>query len=257
MTAIEVRRYEMLVRVHEFGQAHSDWFPPSSVGAESLATVAAAVAQLREQAISHQVAGRDGRHRTMRARKALLARLTAIAKTASVLAEDTPGLDEPFHYTKKQRDQALITTARAFAQEAAAFEARFVAHGMPATFVAELNAEIEALAQAIRHAELGRRSRVATRASMAAAVESGSAAVRKLEVVIANARRDDPATMADWERSRRVDLPRRSRRVVTAAPTPATPVTPATPGTPVTPLTMADRAPAASSGVSIDGSVRT
>ena len=41
MAAIETRRYEMLVRVRDFGDAHGDLFPTSSLAREQFTAVAA------------------------------------------------------------------------------------------------------------------------------------------------------------------------------------------------------------------------
>ena len=43
MTTIETRPYEMLVRVRDFGEAHRDRFPASSVAGQAFATVGEAV----------------------------------------------------------------------------------------------------------------------------------------------------------------------------------------------------------------------
>ena len=52
MTRMEMRRYGMLGRVRDFGQAHRDLFPESSVGGQAFATVAAAVAELSDHAVA-------------------------------------------------------------------------------------------------------------------------------------------------------------------------------------------------------------
>ena len=60
MTALQTRQFEMLTRVHEFGQSHADTFPARSAGAEAFEAVAAAIRQLSEEAVSQCLATRDG-----------------------------------------------------------------------------------------------------------------------------------------------------------------------------------------------------
>ena len=51
MTNKETRRYEMLVRVRDFGEAHRDLFAKSTPGGEAFAAVADAVRQLSDHAV--------------------------------------------------------------------------------------------------------------------------------------------------------------------------------------------------------------
>jgi hypothetical protein len=224
MRSMETRRYEMLVRVHEFGEARPERFPADGAGARAFATVAAAVLQLREHAVSEQLAARNGAAAKARAREALSAELDTVSRTARVLSSDTPGVGEAFRRQKDQPDQALLTAGRAFAQQAAAFRSQFVRHGLPDTFIEDLTSRVEAFAQAIRHHEAGRTGQAAARVRIEAALASGCGAVRTLEVIMANQLGADAATIAAWARARRVEYPRRSKR---AAPAPvASPPTP-------------------------------
>ena len=103
---------------------------------------------------------------------------------------------------------------------------------MPATFIDDLGVCLDALAQAMRHREAGRNEQAAARVTIKAAIASGIEAVRTLDVVLANQLRDEAATMAMWERSRRVEYPRRARRLAPIPPTPAVPPSPAEPSRP-------------------------
>ena len=232
MTALQTRQLEMLTRVQAFGQIHAGTVPERSVGAQAFAAIATAIRHLSEQAVSQRVATRDGQSAQVRARAALVAQLDAISRTARVLARQRPGFDEAFRRPKTRSDQALLATGRAVAQEAAVFRDQFVGHGMPATFIDELGAGIDALAQATRHRDANRNGQAAARVTIKAAVASGIEAVRTLDVVLANQLRDDAATMAMWERSRRVEYPRRTRKLVPIVPTPAVPPSPAEPRRP-------------------------
>ena len=59
MTSIETRRYEMFVRVRDFGETHGNLFPESSVAREQFATVECS-SEAVEPACRREDVGRAG-----------------------------------------------------------------------------------------------------------------------------------------------------------------------------------------------------
>lgn len=223
MNTIETRRYEMLVRVRDFGNTHRDLFPTGSPGEREFAAVEVAVTELSRHAVtkmSSQGAARDGGERRQAARTALREQVDAISRTAGLMAEDRPDLAERFRMPKVRTDQALLTAGRLFVRDTQTFEAEFLARGMPTAFRADLNTAAERLEHALHDRDAGRAEQTAARAGISAALESGVAAVENLDVIIANRLRGDAVTMAVWERERRVKYPKTAGNVV-AAPIPA------------------------------------
>lgn len=210
MNTIERRRYEMFVRVSNFGEEHGNLFSEASRAREQFAEVAAAVTELAAHDVSKLSAVREGRHTKAMAREALFDGLNAIRRTARTIAEDTPDLEDKFHLPDFPSDQALITAGRLFVRDAEAFTAGFIGHGMPATFVADLRELVDRFEQAIHEREAVKNDRTAARASIDAASASGMAAIRKLDAIVTNQLKD-PVTMAVWKRDRRIGFPRRSR----------------------------------------------
>ena len=215
MNAVQSRRYEMLVRVEDFGDAHADLFPESSLARRTFAIVAEAVQQLNAHTVS-KLSAVPGMTTKALARADLTDRLEAISQTARILAEDTPDLEEKFVLPRILTNQALLMTARVFAQDADPLKDRFIAHVMPETFLADLGEAIGRFEQATHQREAGKDERIAARKRIEAAVTSGLAAVRALDAMVANRLRDDPATVAVWKRDRRVQYPNRPRIVVDA-----------------------------------------
>jgi hypothetical protein len=211
MNTNETRRYEMLVRVRDFGKEHGDLFPISSPGGKAFAAVEAALAELSRYAlskVSSHGAARDGGETRKAPRTALREQVDAISRTARLMSEDRPELAGKFGVPKARTDRALLTAAGAFARDVEASEAEFVALGMPPTFRADLNTAIERLERGLHGRDAGRTEYAAARAGIRAALESGMAAVQKLDVIVANRLRGDPVTMAVWERDRRVRYPK-------------------------------------------------
>ena len=88
MNAVQSRRYEMLVRVRDFGDAHADLFQESSLAQQTFAAVAEAVEQLNAHTVS-KLSAAPGMTPKVMARADLQDRLEAISQTARVIAEQT------------------------------------------------------------------------------------------------------------------------------------------------------------------------
>ncbi len=220
MKIVAIRRYEMLVRVKEFGAAHADAFPETSLGGQTFAAVATAVDALQAQ-LTAQASGakRDALSQKAAARQALRDAIDAIARTARAIGTDTPGVKDKFALPHSRGDQRLLASARAFAQNAAPLTDQFTTHNMPATFVTDLNNAIAAFERAILGYAIVQENAAAAKKAIAAALEAGEAAVLRLDAIVSN--KVDAEALAMWEEARRVS------RVGLGSARPASPVAPA------------------------------
>ncbi len=225
MRHVDTLRYEMLVRVRDFGAAHSTAFPEGTLGIQLFAEVNTAVEELGQHAateVSGRGAAREGTSTKALARSALHQQLEAINRTARALAVETPGLDDKFRMPRRWRDQALLASARAFAQDAEALAPAFIAHAMPKSFLTDLDNGIAAYEQALRDHQAGKGRGITAGAHIRATLQAGFNAVVRLDAVVANQLRDDPSSTTLWESIRRVEHPPRARRRrVTSSTTPA------------------------------------
>jgi molecular chaperone GrpE (heat shock protein) len=219
MKSIETRRYEMLVRVRNFGQTFGRLFPQSSLAGQMFGTIADAVKHLEEHNVAMMSTAPAAKNTRAIARDALRNRLEAIARTAREIAESTPGLEDKFALPEGANDQELLTAGRLFVRDAEPFKAQFIALALPQTFVSDLTHVVDNFERALRDRDAGKSENTAAKASIESALASGLAAVRKLDVIVSNTLQDDAVTMAVWERERRV----RYRNRVKAAVTPASP----------------------------------
>lgn len=258
MTKHDTVRYEMLVRVRGFGEAHRDAFPEASVGGQAFAAVSAAVLQLGQHAISKMAAASEGRRTKALKRSALLDRLTTIERTARIVADGKPGFADGFQVPRRKSDQAVLTAGKVFAQNAEPLAREFVAHGLPETFLAELNAQVEQFDQSLRRRDAGRSEQTAAKAGIDLALASGLAAVRKLDIIVTNQFQNDSVTLAVWERDRRLDhwRSRKSASVTvddTDTPEIPAPVSPAKPSPESAPAPVAadDDQPAAEAALKV------
>ena len=139
--------------------------PESSVAGKAFETVARAAADVETYATAKLLTAEEGK-KSKAAARAIVERLTTIARTARVIAETTPGADGVFQLPEKKSDVALLTTARAFIREGEAAKERFVTLGMPDTFVAELEALVDGFEQAIRDRRAGKTGLAAAQAGL-------------------------------------------------------------------------------------------
>ena len=218
MNTTQTRQYKMLAGVREFGENHRDLFPESSRAGQAFGQVAAVVAQLGVHAVSKMLTAREGKQNRANARRALIDQLQKMHRTARVMAEATPGLDDKFRLPHPRTDPALVTAGRAFARDAVPFKGQFIERAMPKMFLRDLDDLVAKFEDATRQCDVAREGNTAARASIKAALSSGFAAVRELDAIVANHLHDDPVTLAVWESERRVKYPRPGK---TEGPAPA------------------------------------
>ncbi|MGB7923671.1 MAG: hypothetical protein WCF57_10545, partial [Pyrinomonadaceae bacterium] len=144
--------------------------------------------------------------------------LEAISRTAAslALAGTTPGLEDRFRMPRGNNDQALINSARAFAQDAAPIAARFIDFGLPQDFIASLNTAITEFEQAINRQNTGRDTHVAATSAIDDALERGIKIVGQLDAIVRNKYADDKPQLAAWQSASHVE--RSPQRTPTTPP---------------------------------------
>lgn len=217
----ERRRHQMFVRVRDFGQAHANDFAAGSFALQLFTNIGTVVTTLDGHAAS-EVSGRgDARQGTQsrsQARAALRDDLEAINRTAKAMAEDVPGIDDKFRVPRGNNDLEMLNAARAFKADAEPLKAQFVAHELPANFLEDLQADIDAMEAAISDQSSGVGDAVAAGAAIDDTVSSGVDIVRKLDAIVRNKYANNPAALAEWTSASHTErAPRRS------APAPSPP----------------------------------
>ena len=201
MRDTERRRYEMFLRVREFGASRATQFPLTTLAGELFARLNTVIDELG----THTTAQSSGRSATQQssaskaaAREELRRDLEAISRTARVMAFSTAGLEDKFRAPRSVADQALLATARAFAADAHPLSAEFTRRGLPDDFLDDLNADIEEFEQAINQKIQKRGAQVAATAAIDSALERGSDTVRELDAIMRNRLANDSSSLAAW-----------------------------------------------------------
>jgi hypothetical protein len=232
MNSLDIHRYTMLVRVREFGAAHRDLFPAAGTAGQLFGAISQAVDELGAH-VATEAAGEDaavqGATSKAAAREALWQALDTIARTARAFAVDTPGVDGAFRLPSVRNDHEIATAARKFGEKAAPLKARFLAYGLPRTFLADLKAARDAFERATQDRFAARQTRAGAKAGIYTAIEAALLALTRLDAIVLNTLKGKPTLLAEWTTARRRAKvrARAEREPVPAEPTPATPAVPA------------------------------
>jgi len=225
----EKRRYEMFVRVRDFGAAHAGDFAATSLGKQLFTTIGTVVSELDSHS-SSKTSGvgtaRQGTATRASARSAVREDIEGINRTARAMADEIKGIGDRFRMPRSENDQLLLSTARSFATDVEPFSAQFIAHELSPDFIAELQADIAAMETAISSQSSGIGDHIAAGAAIDDAIDRGVSIVRKLGAIIKNKYGDNPAVLAEWTSVSHTERSPKRR----SAPTPPPPPTIPSPG---------------------------
>jgi hypothetical protein len=204
MTKKQRYRYEMLVRVRDFGVAHAGSFPPGSAGGRAFAEVTTAVATIEDFLTKRDLARVAAGGVKAATRAAVSSYMKDIARTARriTLAEHSAN---PFRRGGQATTAALLAKARMFIDEARPREATFVELGMSPTFIADFTALVDALASAVTVHNNGRAWRERAQVGIEHALTAGTEAVHNLDVIVINVLRSDPVGLGHWHGARHIE----------------------------------------------------
>ena len=249
MTRYEKLRYEMFLRVRDFGNAHRQEFPDGSMGGKAFRGVEAAIAQIEANATAKALTAEEGKQAKAAAKLMLVDHLSTIARTARLMAKRVPGSDAVFQIPVDSSDLALLTAARAFIRECQAALDRFVLLGLPKTFVSDLQELTDRFEQAVHGRRAGRTGSAAAEAGIKMAQAQGMDAIRTLDIVVTNTLKGDAVVLSGWKRIRLINpKPKATSATVKAAtetpnldpPSPVAPAQPAPPAVEVPSLVASD-----------------
>lgn len=210
------RRYERGSRVDAFMTANAADFPAGGKGAEAAARLSEELAALAALDVAKAASAgtrRQSSEGRRDLRESLREQVAAVCDTAEIIGREHPEVRGLFPRGRADNsDQTLVAVARSYAEAAPPHKARFVEYEMPADFVERLKADADGLeAQMSRQTER-RGTSVSTNASIETALGRVDDLAERLEVVVRNKYRQDPAKLAAWESARRLERAARAKR---------------------------------------------
>jgi len=229
MNAKERRQYEMLLRLRDFRNAHQELFAQSPVAQEAFGSLDSAINELTVTDLLKMSASASARtDRKKRTRQTLIEVLTKVSQLVRVLR--ARGKNMPaFVLPASRNDQTLLSTARQFAHDGAAFEAEFANHGVAPKLIADTAAAFEA---AVSDRGMKRADAVGARARIGELLTDAFLDVRRLDLIVDSELAGNNPLREVWRQARRVEAvrgPRSGGAVETEqlpAPSPAPPSAP-------------------------------
>jgi hypothetical protein len=171
-----------------------------------VATTTSALKALATDQSGGQGTFRGGAQECRRLANELRGSMRDINEIARVLKPDVaPGAKEVFRMPRKRSYQALTAAARSFAEEAQPLEALFTARALPATFIADLQAQITAFEAAVGMKAGGRSERVSGTAGLDSTARSLIETVQELRAVMRVHLKAKPALLAAFRSAARVE----------------------------------------------------
>jgi hypothetical protein len=204
MTKEQRYRYEMFVRVRDFGASRTTMFPPASKAGQAFATVTSAVAAIDDHQKNHVVGQTEARRVKATTRAAVFDTMKTIALAARRVTRPERG-ESPFRIPRRRSLAREIATARAFIEEAEKRQDEFVSFGLPPTFIADFRTAVDELQQAVAVRLSSKTVRRQALAGIDTELARGFDAIRDLDVLVAIATREDPTTFAAWTAARRIE----------------------------------------------------
>jgi hypothetical protein len=220
------RRNNTFIRIKQFGLDNAADFPAGSVGAQQFTEMTAVVALIEELA-ADQTQGSSGArfafHGKGTARENLRETVTEIADIARSMIYEFPGIDLKFRLGRNLTDAGLLAIANAFLEEAAPYKDDFIRYGLEATFIADLQAAIEAFQQSLGAPGAAIGEQVEATTELDEAVRRGMIARRILDGVVRLKYKNNPGRLAAWTSASHIEKAPESKEDEPEPPTPPNP----------------------------------
>jgi hypothetical protein len=228
----DVRRYDRARRAQTFGRENAADFPAGTQGATHFAALDGGI-QIVDDAKAGQAAG-SGNASKVSLIDALTIDLRNIRRTAMAIAQDEPGFADAFP-AAEHNDTGVLTTADAYlaqleikkgdtesdqSAKAAAVE-RFIAFELPASFVADLRADRDALTSAAGTVEGKRQGKIEDTGAIDTGLRITAKAIRYLNAIMHNKYSRNPEKLRAWKSATHLErAPERKKKEETPAPNP-------------------------------------
>lgn len=222
MTDAERNYYNAFVRMRDFGVTNNDVIKNSAVALANFALVSSGVDAIEASgavqssgAISEGVVSKDFALADLRAS------MRAMNRTARAMAVDNPSVAELFRMPHGNNEQQTLAAARAFHTNATPIAQQFIDYGLPADFLADLEADIEAYEAAITDKNEALDAGVGATANIGATVKQTLQAVRRLRGIVPNLFAGNAAKLAEWKSASHVEkLPKAANNTGNNPPNP-------------------------------------
>lgn len=216
MNNLHLRNSERAHRTASFIDSQPEDFPEDSKAASLCSQLKQEQTKLAELDVirsSSMSKRRQGTAARQTAHKLLLSLVKRVISTADVVALDRADIQGMFGRPQKNSNgQTLIADAHAIADKAATVVGLFTDNGLPATFVNDMRSHAGSLENAMQIQTEAVGETIRANSEIAAVIRRMNGLIERLDVIVRNKYRNDPAKLAAWESARRLEQPARSNR---------------------------------------------
>ncbi|HEX8719838.1 MAG TPA: hypothetical protein VF736_04295 [Pyrinomonadaceae bacterium] len=203
------KRCERAQRVDVFMDAAAADFPLTSKGGVLAALLKQSLTQisaLEVERVANAGKRRQGTEGREAARNALRQMVKLAWDTYNTITLDRPDIKGLFAPPgKSNSDQALVATARAYADTAATLGTLFTEYKLPSSVFDNMRAEADNLEARIAQQNAGGGAGINATASVEQILREIDKTVERLDTLVTNSYHDNPARLAEWESARRVE----------------------------------------------------
>jgi hypothetical protein len=207
MRTVQGNVLQSLLNVEAFLDEHAERLPDvvKSGAKQRLVDAIALLEGHANQQVGSMLASQGATKRQEVLRTALLR--DHMAKIASIAHAEFPKTPEfePLRMPRlRMSPQKLRAAASGMAQTAAPQAAVFVAAGLPADFIDQLNAAADAMIASLGERSQSRGKRTGATSGLKEKLSAGRKIVRVLDTFVKSALKDDPSLLANWKVVKRV-----------------------------------------------------
>lgn len=210
----ERNRYNMFIKVRQYGVINVADFPPSSVGAIQFATINSIIAKIEELAAQQTGGMGEARHSYVSkdvARENLRDCLTDITRTAKAMEYEITGIVERFRFLRGSNDQKLIATAKSFLLAIDSHQADFIHYGLAPNFVEELSNFVTDFEESLNATTSAQGTHVEATAEIRSYIRQGMRVVGVLDAVIKNVYSHNVGKLAAWTTASNIETAVKSK----------------------------------------------
>jgi hypothetical protein len=208
------KRLETFARIQQFGAESAADFLPLSIGATQFTEITNVVDLLNQLAADQAASFGDARFGFVSkdsTRENIREDLSDIARTARAMNYQIAGISDKFRMPRGNNDQQLLAAARAFFADAAAYQSEFIAYGLPADFLPDLQSDINAFETSLGTTGGAIDAQTQATAAIGAAIRRGMVARRILDGVVKNKYRSDVGKLAAWTSASHIEKPAKKK----------------------------------------------
>ena len=227
-----IRECDMFGRVLIFWTVNQADIPAGSKGATYYSNLASDNQKLLDAGATQKGSKVTAQNARIRALDLTLMNIT---RTAHAIAQDVPGFDDRFGRPDHLTPHEVVATAQVYLVQLAADPAdtpetqaakaarvaEFTGHGLPATFVADLQAQLDAIGTLKDTHEASREQGVGSTSVLAHLARDGRKQVKYLDAIAHNLYAQNPEKLSAWLSASHVERDPVHARVTPASATPA------------------------------------